>query len=154
MDLQRFLQAALQPRQASIDVPLLAPWFGDAEPVWVVRGLTAAELARAEEAARGHLENVRAMIDALTGDAADKAAAFRRGLGLSETDVPADISRRIEMLAAGSVQPVLGAANRDVAVKLAEAFPGVFYALTNAIINLTGQGSEPGKPRRSGPTQP
>jgi hypothetical protein len=67
--------------------------------------------------------------------------------------VPADISRRIEMLTAGAVNPALGAANRDVAVKLAESFPGVFYALTNAIINLTGQGSEPGKPRRSGPTQ-
>jgi hypothetical protein len=152
MDLQRFLQAALQPRQASVDVPLLKPWFGDAAPVWVVRGLTAAEMARAEEAARGHLDNIRAMVDALVGDAADKAASFRRALGLSESDVPADISRRIEMLTAGAVNPELGPNNREVAVKLAENFPGVFYALTNAIINLTGQGSEPGKPPRSGQT--
>ncbi len=153
MDLQRFLQAALQPRQASVDVPLLKPWFGDAEPVWVVRGLTAAEMARADEAARSGLDNVRAMIEALAGDAADKAANFRRSLGLSEDDVPADISRRIEMLTAGAVNPELGTANREVAVKLAEAFPVVFYTLTNQIINLTGQGAEPGKPRRSGPTQ-
>ena len=154
MDLQRFLQAALQPRQASIDVPLLKTWFGDANPVWVVRGLTAAEMARANEAALSGLDNVRAMIEALAGDAADKAAAFRRSLGLSDSDVPADVSRRIEMLTAGAVSPELGSANREVAVKLAESFPSVFYALTNAIVNLTGQGCEPGKPRRSGPTTP
>jgi len=39
-----------------------------------------------------------------------------------------------------------------VAVKLAETFPTVFYQLTNAITNLTGQGAEVGKPKRSGKT--
>ena len=151
MDLQKFLQAALAPRQATVAVPELAAWFGKEPSEWVVRGLSAAELARANQAADKGQDNVRAMVQALAGDG-DKAAAIRNAMGLSSEDVPADISRRIEMLAAGSVNPLLGPDNRDVAVKLAETFPTVFYQLTNAITNLTGQGAEPGKSRRSGKT--
>lgn len=151
MDLQKFLQAALAPRQATVAVPELAAWFGDKPCEWVVRGLSAAELSRANQAADKGQDNVRAMVAALAGDG-DKAAAIRSAMGLSNEDVPGDISRRIEMLAAGSVAPLLGPDNRDVAVKLAETFPTVFYQLTNAITNLTGQGAEPGKSRRSGKT--
>ena len=152
MDIQKFLNAALRPREASIEVPDLAQWFGaDERPVWVVRGLTAAELGRANQAAERGLDNVRALVAAMAGDG-DKAGAIRRAMGLSDEDVPADISRRIEMLAAGSVAPALGSDNRDVAVKLAETYPTVFYNLTNQILTLTGQGAEMGKPKRSGTT--
>lgn len=161
MDIQKFLNASLKPRQAQVSVPALAAWFPPAPasgtvdgiapptappvPVWVVRGLTAAELCRANQAAESGLDNVRAMVAALAGDG-DKAATIRAAMGLSSEDVPADISRRIEMLATGSVTPELGDNYRDVAVKLAETYPTVFYELTNAITNLTGQGAEPGKP--------
>ena len=151
MDLQKFLQAALAPRQATVAVPELSSWFGEQPCEWVVRGLSAAELSRANQAADKGQDNVRAMVAALAGDG-DKAAAIRTAMGLSNEDVPGDVSRRIEMLAAGSVAPLLGPDNRDVAVKLAETFPTVFYQLTNAITNLTGQGAEPGKLRRSGKT--
>lgn len=151
MDLQKFLGAPLAPRQSTLDVPELAAWFGDKPTVWTVRGLTAAELSRANLAADRGLDTARAMVAALAGDG-DKAATIRAAIGLSNDDVPGDISRRIEMLAAGSVAPVLGTDNRDVAVKLAEAFPTTFYQLTNAITNLTGQGAEVGKPKRSGKT--
>jgi hypothetical protein len=153
LDLHAFLNATLQPRQQRVPVPELAHWLlPGAEAVWVVRGLSAAEMARANDAAEGGLAKVRALVAALAGDAATKAADIRKTLGLSSDDVPADISRRIEMLAAGSVNPALGPDNRDVAVKLAEDFPSQFYLLTNAIINLTGQGAELGKPKRSGQT--
>ena len=164
MDIQKFLNASLKPRQAVVSVPALAAWFppapasdtvdgialptsatAPAVPTWTVRGLTAAELCRANQAAESGLDNVRAMVAALAGDG-DKAATIRAAMGLSSEDVPADISRRIEMLATGSVQPELGDNDRDVAVKLAEAYPTTFYELTNTIINLTGQGAEPGKP--------
>ena len=151
MDLQKFLQAALQPRQSTVLVPELATWFGDKPAEWTVRGLSAAELARANQAAESGLDNARAMVAALAGDG-DKAAAIRAAMGLSNDDVPGDVSRRIEMLTAGAVAPLLGPDQRDVAVKLAETFPTVFYQLTNSIINLTGQGSEVGKPKRSGKT--
>lgn len=152
MDLQKFLNAALAPRQTDMPVPELQAWFGEGQSAtWTVRGLTVAELARANQAAERGLDNVRAMVEAMAGDG-DKAAAIRQAMGLSDEDVPADISRRIEMLAAGSVEPALGADNRDVAVKLGETFPTVFYQLTNEIISLTGQGAELGKPKRSGKT--
>ena len=152
MDVQKFLNAALKPREVSIEVPELAEWFGkDEKPVWIVRGLTAAELGRANQAADKSNENLRALVAAMAG-AGDKAGAIRKTMGLSDDDVPTDVSRRIEMLAAGSVSPEVGSANRDVAVKLAESFPTIFYNLTNNILNLTGQGAETGKPKRSGQT--
>jgi hypothetical protein len=145
MDLQKFLQAQFQAREATIALPPdLHEFFGKS---WRVRGLTAAELARANEAAsRG--DSMRALVTALAG-AGDKAEAIKSSLGLSDEEVPADISRRIEMLAAGSLEPKLGAENRDVAVRLAESFPTVFYELTNKILSLTGDGAEVGKPKRS-----
>lgn len=152
MDLQKFLNAALAPRQKTVPVPELVSWFPPGvTPEWVVRGLTAAELHRADEAQQSGLDNVRALVAAMAGDG-DKAQAIRKTMGLSTEDVPGGVSRRIEMLTAASVLPVLGPDNRDVAVKLAESFPVTFYQLTNDIISLTGQGAEPGKSPGSGPT--
>lgn len=151
MDLQRFLGSQLCQREAEIAVPELAQWYAEGEePLWVVRGLTAAELARAREAAE-RSDSVKALIGALAGDG-DKAAALRDAMGLNDDEVPADVSRRIEMLAAGSVNPSIGTDNRDAAVRLAETFPVTFYSLTNKIQELTGMGAEPGKRRRSGAT--
>lgn len=146
MDIQKFLNATLHARQAEVGVPELAAWFAPEVPaVWTVRGLSAAELSRANQVAERGLDNVRAMVAAMAGEG-DKAAAIRQAMGLSDEDVPGDVSRRIEMLAAGSISPAIGSDNRDVAVKLADKFPTTFYQLTNHIINLTGQGAEPGKP--------
>jgi hypothetical protein len=149
MDLQRFLNASLAPREVTIKVPELAEFFGEDDPKWTVRGLTAAELGRANESAERGPENIKALIAAMAGDG-NKAEAIRKSMGLSDQEVPHDVSRRIEILSAGSVSPSLGINNRDVAVKLAETFPTTFYNLTNQIINLTGQGADMGKPRRSG----
>jgi hypothetical protein len=149
--LQKFLQANMQAREAEVKVspPEAVQWFGKA---WTVRGLTAAELARAREAGERH-ESVKALISAMAGDGSDKAKALRDAMGLSEEQVPADISRRIEMLTYGSVEPRLGADLREVSVKVAESFPTLFYELTNRILELTGSGAEPGKRKRSTPTQ-
>lgn len=153
MDIQKFLNAALAPRTEEVPVPELAAWFGEeTSPTWTIRGLTAAEMGRAREAAEeGRTDNMRALVSALAGDG-DKVSAIRKAFGLAEDDVPGDVSRRIEMLAAGTVSPDLGAEKREVAVKLSETFPTLFYNLTNKIIVLTGQGAELGKQKRSGAT--
>lgn len=155
MDLQKFLNSVLAPREAEVEVPELADWFAEGERrVWTVRGLTAAELARANAAASDAAENVRALVAAIAGGSeGEKTVALRKTLGLSTDDVPADVSRRIEMLTIASVSPSLGTEHREVAVKLAEAFPTVFYNLTNNILTLTGQGAAVGKPKRSGQTR-
>lgn len=150
MDLAKFINEPLAARTQTIAVPELEAFFGPGDkPEWTVRGLTAAELGRARLAAERGTENMRALIEAFAGDG-DKAEALRRAAGVSEAEVPEDVSRRLEMLVAGSVEPQLGIEYRDVAVKLAESFPTVFYNLTNAIVNLTGQGAEVGKRPRSG----
>jgi hypothetical protein len=145
-DLQKYLQAALTPRvsEISVSAPEAQTWFGK---VWTVRGLTAAELARSREAGERN-DQLKALVTAMAG-AGDKAKAIRDSMGLNDDDVPSDISRRIEMLTAGSVDPKLGPDNRDVAVKVADDFPTLFYELTNRILELTGSGSELGKPKRS-----
>ena len=145
MDLQKYLQAQFTQREAAIKLPPdLHDYFGKE---WRVRGLSAAELARSREAGeRG--ENLKALVSAMAGGG-DKAKAIRDSLGLSDDEVPSDISRRIEMLTAGSVEPKLGSELREVAVKLAETHATTFYELTNKILELTGSGSEPGKPKRS-----
>ena len=149
MNLDKFLNASFVPRQATIEVPELSDYFGKDKPEWTVRALTAAELGRANESADRGSENLKALITAMAGEG-DKAEAIRKSMGLSNQDVPEDVSRRIEMLALASVSPALGSEQRDVAVKLAEAFPTTFYKLTNKILALTGQGADVGKQKRSG----
>lgn len=153
MNLNRFLTAHLAPRQLDTEAPeLVGTLFDEGEPaVWTVRGLTAAELGRCKQASHEGMDTIKALVQAMAGDG-DKAAQIRKAFGLSDDDVPQDISYRIEVLAAGSVSPALGTENRDVAVRLAETFPTTFYDLTNKILNLTGQGAVLGKPKRSGET--
>lgn len=149
MDLQKFLQAQFQAREAVIALPPdLHPFFGKS---WKVRGLSAQELARAREASE-RTDSLKSLVSAMAG-AGDKAQAIRESMGLSDDEVPADISRRIQMLTDGSVEPKLGAENREVAVKVAEQFATTFYELTNKILELTGSGSEVGKPKRSSRTK-
>lgn len=152
MDLAKFLNESLSQRTATVEVPELKDFFDEDEPKWTIRGLTAAELGRANLAADRGQENLKALVEAMAGNG-DKAEALRKSMGLSESEVPADVSRRIELLTAGSVSPKLGQENRDVSVKLAETFPTIFYNLTNQILNLTGQGAEVGKRKPSGKAQ-
>lgn len=152
LDVQKFLSASVKAREADVPVPALSSFFEKGEkPIWRVRGLTAAELGRAREA-KDRGETLKAMVRAMSGDG-DKAESIREAMGLSEGEVPDDVSQRIEMLAAGSVSPEVGQENRDVVVRLAENWPVTFYELTNKIHELTGDGAELGKPKRSGKTQ-
>lgn len=149
MDLQKFLNESLTSREATLSVPELKGYFGEDKPEWTVRGLTAIELARANEISEKGPENIKSLIEAIAGEG-DKAEALRKSMGLSQEETPQDITRRIEMLCSGSVKPVIGYENRDVAVKLAETFPTTFFNLTNKILSLTGMGAELGKRKPSG----
>ena len=149
MDTAKFLAAKYQAREADVPVPALAEFFGDEPAVWRVRALDASELCKAREA-RNSSANLQHLVDALAGDGSEKGAQIRKMMGLSD-DVPGDVSQRIEMLSIGSVNPAIKD-QRDVAVKLAEVHPVVFYQLTNKIHELTGMGLELGKPKRSGAT--
>ena len=151
MDLDRFTQAKYSPRTEDVKVPDLAEYFADGEDaVWTVKGLTAIEVAQTKQS-YDRSETARALIGALA-NSPDKIEAVTSALGLTGSDVPQDVSRRIESLMLGSVSPKIDANSRDAVVKLAETFPVTFYELTNKIDSLTGQGQEPGKPKPSGKT--
>lgn len=148
-DAERFERAKLEPRRKRIEVASLAAFFDEGEPAeWEVRGLTATELHAAMEASRrqGSFENI---VKAMT-TSADQVSAIRKALGLSK-DTPGEIAKRLEMLVMGSVAPVI---TLPVAVKLAETFPVDFLQLTNEITELTGMGSELGKPEAASKPTP
>jgi len=149
-DVKKFSKEKFSFRIAAVPVPDLKAFFpeGD-EPVWKVRGLTGHEVGRAAESS-DRSKSMAAIITSLVGDSAkEKADSLMEAMGLSK-DVPADIAKRIEHLALGSVDPVC---TIDLAVLLCERFAIEFYQLTNKIMELTGMGQVPGKQPPSGEMQ-
>ena len=143
-DLERFRGTALTPRQITMPVPDLAPFFAEgADPVWIVRGLTGEEIARCNESNARHA-TIAAAVQALANSAAAKAEtveAMQALIGFG-TDVPEDLAKRFDHLTYGSVSPAI---DRAAAVKLFASFPIVAYTLSNKILELTGLGPDVGK---------
>lgn len=145
-NIDKYRSERREPRTEKIKIPQLAAYFDEGqEPVFVVRGLSAAELGRAREAA-GRQRDVAAMASALIGgDTTEKAAALRdiaKG-----PDVPDDICQRIEMVHMACVDPAL---QHSDAVLLSEDCPIEFMALSSKVLQLTGAGRQLGKPTASG----
>lgn len=152
-DVQKFTSTAFQQRTGEVEVEGLRPFFkGVAEkevPRWRVRGLSGAELALSNEAMTRN-RNRNAIAEGMLSGVDDKVAEAVKGLLGTDGKVPDELAKRIEMLVIGSVEPEC---SHQLAVKLAEAFPVEFHALTNEIVKLTGLGGEPGKPKRSSGTK-
>lgn len=150
-DLNRFRGAALVPRQASVPVPDLRYFFPEGEePVWVVRGLTGEEIARANEASARYA-SIAAAVQALSNAAharQEQTEALQTLIGYG-AEVPADLAKRFDHLVFGSVEPKI---DRESAVRLFSGFPIVGYQLTNRILELTGAGPDLGKAPPSTPT--
>lgn len=142
-DVNQFNAAQLTPREARVPVPDLTPFFGDAEPVWIVRGLTGEQIARSNESGQRHAM-IAATIQALANTAAAKSEtveALQSLMGYG-SDVPEDLAKRFDHLVFGSVSPTI---ERSTAVRLFASYPIVAYTLTNKILELTGQGPDVGK---------
>lgn len=144
-DLAEFRKAEFKPREAEIPFSAFAKaGFGDG--VFKVRGLTAEELAQADEAAsKGKL--LSDLIEKLAGSAGkEKAAALLEGVGVSEA-TPEQLKKRMQHVVYGCVEPQLEL--QDVA-KLGNTYPIEFNLLANKIIELTGLGQTADvKPRGS-----
>ena len=139
-DANRFLQAKLSARTRTVKVPALAEWFGDDadKAEWIVRGLSANELAKVNEA-EARNRRADALAEAMTdGSRSEIVKELQYALGRGKDTRP-DLARRLEMLTLGSVEPKC---LEEVAVRLAEKFPTQFFELTNAVLELTGRGSE------------
>lgn len=156
-DLKAFRKARFVAREEDVPLPGLAeaglggeadPETGEVAPVvFRVRGLTANELARADEEA----DTSKLLLDVAerlaSSKQGDKAQALLDGLGLGG-GTPAALRRKICHVAAGVVSPELD--QQDV-VKLADAFPIEFGQLAHKIYELTGKGKAAQvKPKPSG----
>jgi hypothetical protein len=134
-----FVAAKFEPVTRTIPAPDLASWFEEGEtPEFTVRGLTGAELARTHEAASTDATLSR-VLKALNTANAGGIAEARVALGLGD-ETPSEIARRVAMLHIACVAPE--GLLRNTVVLLAERFPILFYTLTNAISELTGEGQQ------------
>jgi hypothetical protein len=148
-DSKKFMKQEFERRTESVKVPDLKAWFGDDDPVWVVKGLTGVELARVNEAGSKNVLSAQLLEMVMAKSDKETVASLKQQMGLGD-DTPADVAKRLELLVSGSVKPEV---SLELAVKLAETFPIEFATLTNSVMTLTGKGSIAlAKPGTSGKT--
>ncbi|MFZ7126412.1 MAG: hypothetical protein ACOWWM_09705 [Desulfobacterales bacterium] len=151
-DLSRFRETKYQPRTGTVKVPALGGLFSEgSEPVFTVRGVTGQELGLIKEAEgkrRDALQIAGRLMSAGGGE--QKAEAVLEALGFNDKLAP-DTATRLELLMVAAVDPKL---ERKDAIKLCRTFPIEFYSVTTKILELTGQGQDPGESSGSGETPP
>ena len=145
-DNKAFMKQQFEARTDDVRVSELSEWFAEGdEPLFKVRGLTFEELNKADNAA----ENSKAMLNLVaqlqTKDGAAIAEGIKDAFGIGK-DTPANMIKRINHLVMGCVSPEI---DEEFAVKLANTYPIEFTQITNKIIELTGKGFMPGKPKGS-----
>ena len=138
-NLQAFESADFRERTRDVEIDAdspLAGFFGEGEPrVWTLRALTGKDLAVVNEAVDA-ARNIEGLVSALAGRVPD-IGAIKQALGLDDKIKPPDYVRRLRLLKIGSVSPVITDAH---AVKISKVAPVDFSRLTNAVLELTGQG--------------
>ena len=137
-DADKFLNTKYRDRTEAFYVPELKKYFDeDEKPVWVVRCLTAEEMARANDDVRTN-KHLAAIVTALVSEwSKDKVEAVKDLVGLSKDKIPDDLVKRISYLVYGSVNPKC---SRELAVKLGRDHGLDLYNLTTKIVELSGKG--------------
>ena len=158
LDIKKFLNQQFEPRVKDVPVPQLKPWFAsngkgkdksdkvtdikDAKPpVWTIRALNADEIGRADEAVANEGVTTQLM-EALTSMNSPEVSEKVKELMGASKDTPKTIAKRTYHLIYGSVEPKC---DYELAGKLRNTFPVIFYELTNEILQLSGQGFDPKK---------
>jgi hypothetical protein len=136
---KEYKKARFSPRIETLPLPDLADWFDDGPPEWTVKGLNGNELAHCKEMAARNRKTITAILETLTTE--DAVAALKCMTG-TDGAVPMDIALRMELLVAGSVEPIC---DIELAARLNMAHPAEFQMLTKKIMRLTGLGYAPGK---------
>lgn len=148
-DIKGFLKERFEPRTTDHPVPNLKQWFKNGDkPVWTIRSITAAEIGRADEAVANEGLTTQ-ILEAVTSMNSPEVSEKIKELVGKSGDKPKTIAKRIYHLMYGSVDPKC---DLELAVKLCDTYPVVFYELTNEILSLSGQGFAPGKSKPSGKT--
>ena len=148
-DISAFSREKYEPREAEISFKIPVPGSGSPEPVeqvFVVKGLTAEELAKIDQIVDNN-KNLQALLDAVvradSGDIKARLDAIKDLAGMSN-DVPASHVKKLAIFRAGCVNPEFGQAD---AVKFAKVHPIEFIIISNKIYELTGLGQQVKKKR-------
>ncbi len=149
-DIKKFNNANFKPRTREVEVAALQAFFdADEKPVFTLRNLSAEEFAAVRESAEKASKREAITAGLVSPDHKEQVNAIRTALGIAG-DMPVDLIKRFDVLTFGCMQPVL---DRETVIKFARHYPTPFYNLTNIILNLTGEGSDPGKLPGSGVTK-
>lgn len=141
-DVKAFRTAQFTPRIGEVKVPELASFFGDDPPVWKVRNLTAAEVARVGTVG-DDAKTAQAMLAAITSkDSKEIADAVKGLLGL-DGELKPEHRRHLLMIELATVEPA-GLSHQDI-VRLGEVAAHSFNMIIAKINELYGKGAEPGK---------
>jgi hypothetical protein len=142
-DIDQFVQAKLKPRQIEVPVPTLKDWFGDAEPVFKVRGLDGEEFYKVKESVekRRDMQAIAQQLFSGKGEAIAKAVEEFYGTA------PDEYVKQIETLKMGVVDPPL---DHVAALKLVKNFPVPMSDVFRQIMLATGLGSELGESKGCG----
>jgi hypothetical protein len=142
-DLNKFLNADLKPRVVDVPVPTLKAWFGDAEPVFKVRGLAGDEFYKVKESVekRRDMQAIAAQLFSGKGEAIAQAVEQFYG------SAPDEYVKQIETLKMGVIDPPL---DHVAALKLVKHFPVPMVEVFNKIMLATGMGSELGESKGCG----
>lgn len=149
-DVKAFEKVKVEHRTEDVKVPELKDFFGEGEdPVWTVRNLTAAEIAKVELTGQ-NTEKMRAILEGITSDKPKEIADAIKGLAGVSDDLEPEFRKHLTRLEIASVNPKI---NRQVAVKLAEVSSTAFYRIIASIKDLSGKGAVMGKLQASTKTQ-
>lgn len=149
---KKFMQEKFTPRTEDVPVPEMSEWF-DGDPVWTVRGLEGVELGLANVAAAKN-KNIGAIVEMLqSAKVGPKIDGVSKVMDLATGHTPEDIAKRYEHLMLASLDPVC---DLELALKVCKVYPIEFLIITKKILELTGKGMMPGKPKSFGkkPTSP
>jgi len=136
-DKSGFMSASFEPATASVEVPEMADFFGDgADAIFTVRGLNANEFYTASTIEQ-RKETITSVVSSLS-TSAQVTEKLKDVIGLTGENTPAEVDKRIYMLATASISPKL---ETFEAGKIAEVYPISFFNLTTEIAHLTGQGA-------------
>lgn len=134
-DISAFNKAKMEHATATVDVPNLQPFFGEAEAKWTVRGMTHTELCRMRETKEND-KLLNTAIAAVAGNEEEKQKLIKEIIG--DVDGVHESTRRaIELLVMCSVEPKI---DRQTAVRLANNYVAEFQTLNDKIFELTQNG--------------
>ena len=152
LDVKKLQKQRFEKRTKIIPVPRLKDWVKNGgDPTWTIESLGTKEIWRAEVAASEESRNaVTQLSEALAGsDIGEAAEAVKALVGVS-TDIPEHLAKRIFLLTYASIDPVCDLTTAGI---ICDHFPTDFLAITQEILNISGQGSKKKESKPSGATK-